>query len=104
MRYRIHIEARLPNEKDPNEGYFTLIANDTIITGGTKDDQVLTYMIDNHTGVAPAILNCRGKATQIRLYYDLSTPSGVRGTIEPMSHRYYQFGQIDLFPNPERDF
>ncbi len=76
-----------------------LICNDTIVTGSTEADQVLTHMIDHHPSIASAILNCQGKATSIRLYYGFSLPSGVRATIEPMSHRYYQFGQIELLPN-----
>lgn len=96
MRYSIDVDF---NDEPPTTGNFMLIENDTIVTGSTEADRMLTYMIDNHAGVCDAILNCAGKATQIRLYYDLSLPSGVRGTIEPMSHKYYQFGQINLFPN-----
>ena len=97
MRYRIHCEARLPGHKGPDEGEFTLLGGDTIITGGTDADRVFTHMIDTHHGVLNAILNSRGKATSIRLYYDLGLPSGVRATVEPMPRQYYQFGQIDLF-------
>ncbi len=58
--------------------------HDTIATGGTEADQVFSYMLDNHSGVASAILNCAGKPTIIHLYLDLACPNGLRGTVEPM--------------------
>ena len=102
MKYRISMQAGFagPGAEDwPKEGNFMLIGNDTIVTKDTDADHSLTYMVDNHQGVASAILNCAGKPTTIGLYLDLSCPSGCRGTVEPMPHRFYQFGKIELSPN-----
>ena len=102
MKYRISMEDKSvgPDAADwPKEGSFMLISNDTIVTGSTDADHTFTYMIDNHPGVASAILNCAGKPTTIRLYLDLSSSSGCRGTVMPMSKKFYEFGQIELQPN-----
>jgi hypothetical protein len=102
MKYRISMEANCvgPNAEDwPKEGSFMLIGNDTITTGSTDADRTFTYMIENHPGVAGAILNCAGEHTSIRLYLNLVSPSGVIGTIQRMPNRFYQCGQIELLPN-----
>jgi hypothetical protein len=102
MKYRISMEAACvgPSAEDwPKEGSFMLSGNDTIATGGTEADRVFTYMLDNHPGVASAILNCAGKPTTIRLYLDLADLNGLRGTVQPMPLQFYQCGQIELSPN-----
>jgi hypothetical protein len=74
--------------------------NDTIANENTDADHNFTSMLDNHPGVASAVLNCAGsKPTIIRLYLDLSDPSGLIGANQPMPNRFYQCAQIELSPN-----
>lgn len=76
-----------------------LMGNDTIVTGGTDADHTFTYMIDNHPGVASAVLNFAGKPTTIRLHLGLSSSSGCRGTVMSVPDQFYEYGNIELLPN-----